>query len=200
MWWTFRISFVLFIAWAIFMVSPFVALYDLAKAVQSRDVARIRERVNFPAVRVAVSRQVVGDYLHTPEGRAKLGGLDGRVATTAGAAAVNPVVEQLITADALIDLLDQGWPQGAVIAEGGQAAVAASLDFGNVRNAVALFFASESNGFRSVVIPVPPTGPKDNQFRLTMRLSGTTWRLTGIELPRGVREQLIARVSKRPPR
>lgn len=195
--WTVRIFFLLFLAWAIFMVSPFVALYDLAKAVERRDVSRIEERVNFPAVRVAVSRQVVGDYLHTPEGRAKLGDLDGRVATTAGAAAVNPVVEQLITAEALVDLLDDGWPQQVAAPAGGQASGKLPLEFGTVRDAVMLFFGSESNGFRSVAIPFPPEEAKDRQFRLTMRLSGTTWRLTGIELPRALREELIARVQKK---
>ena len=35
--WTLRISFLLLLAWAIFLVSPFVALYDLSKAVQAKD-------------------------------------------------------------------------------------------------------------------------------------------------------------------
>ena len=105
-----------------------------------------------------ISRQVVGDYLHTPEGRAKIGDLDGRVAANAGAAVVNPVVEQLITAEALIDLLDDGWPQRSRRAEGARRGRGlARIRLG--AEAVGMFFASESNGFRSVTIPVPPAVP-----------------------------------------
>jgi hypothetical protein len=195
--WTFRICFALFIAWVIFLLSPFAALYDLAQAVEKRDISRVKERVNFPALRVSVSRQVVGDYLHTPEGRAKVGNVDGRLATNAGAAAVNPMVEELITPEALIDLLDDGWPQRIASSAGAQANVPVSLEFGSVREALKLFFASESNGFRSVIIPFPVDAPADRQFRVTMRLSGTTWRLTGIDLPRALREDLIGRVRKK---
>jgi hypothetical protein len=195
--WTFRIFFLLFIAWAIFMVSPFAALYDLAKAVENRDVTRINERVNFPALRVSISRQVLGDYLHTPEGRAKVGDVDGKVAANVGAAVLNPVVEQLITAEALIDLLDDGWPQLVAARRGTQAPSRFALEFGSLSDAAKTFFASESNGFRSITIPFPADGPVDRQFRVTMRLSGTTWRMTGIDLPRALREDLIKRVQNK---
>ena len=195
--WTFRIFFVMFIAWAIFMVSPFAALYDLAKAVQRRDATRIKERVNFPALRVSISRQIVGDYLHTPEGRAQIGDLDGRVATNAGAAVVNQIVEQLVTAEALIDLLDDGWPQRVAAPGASQATIPVSLEFGSIQETVKTFFASESNGFRSLTIPFPVDAAVDRQFRVTMRLSGTTWRLTGIELPKALREELISQVRKK---
>jgi hypothetical protein len=195
--WTFRIFFALLVALAIFMLSPFAALYDLARAVENRDAARIRERVNFPALRVSISRQVIGDFLHTPEGRAQIGDLDGRLATNAGAALVNPIVEQLITAEALIDLLDDGWPQRVAAPGGTQASIPVALEIGSVSEAIKTFFASESNGFRSVTIPYPVDAPVTRQFRVTMRLSGTTWRLTGIDLPKVLRDELISRVRKK---
>ena len=65
--WTLRISFLLFLAWAIFMVSPFVALYDLSKAIEARDMDRITERVNFNALRVSLARQILGEYLKTQD-------------------------------------------------------------------------------------------------------------------------------------
>jgi hypothetical protein len=193
--WTFRFFYLLFIAWVIFMVSPFAALYDLAHAVEGRDVARIKERVNFPALRISISRQVVGDYLHTPEGRAKIGDLDGKLATNAGSAVLNPLIEQFITAEALIDLLDDGWPQKVAARSGGQAPI--SLRFSSLSEAFKTYFASESNGFRSITIPIPVDSTVDRQFRITMRLSGTTWRLTGIELPKAVREEMIKRVQNK---
>ncbi|MDP8918965.1 MAG: DUF2939 domain-containing protein, partial [Pseudomonadota bacterium] len=102
--WTLRISFLLLLAWAIFMVSPFVALYDLSKAVEAKDVARITERVNFNALRVSLARQILGEYLKTQD----LGGLDQQAATQVGTATLNPVLEELITPQAVIDMLDDG--------------------------------------------------------------------------------------------
>ena len=45
--------------------------------------------------------------------------------------------------------------------------------------------------------PVPGGCRVDRQFRVTMRLSGTTWRLTGIDLPKALREELISQVRKK---
>src|SRR3712207_491267 len=102
--WTFRISFLLFLAWAIFMVSPFVALYDLSKAVAAKDLDRITERVNFNALRVSLARQILGEYLKTQD----LDGLGQQAAAQAGTAVLNPVLEQLITPQAVIHLLVAG--------------------------------------------------------------------------------------------
>ena len=185
--WTLRISFLLLLAWAIFMVSPFVALYDLSKAVEARDLARITERVNFNALRVSLARQILGEYLKTQD----LGGLDQQAASQAGAATLNPVLEELITPQAVIDLLDDGQIAGA----GGVPASPIRLDLGSIENVWRTFIASESQGFRAITIPLPVDAQKDSQFRVTMRLRGTTWRLTGIDLPAPLREELIKRAA-----
>src|SRR5690242_17653348 len=115
--WTLRISFLLLLAWAIFMVSPFVALYDLSRAVEAKDMDRIVERVNFSALRASLARQILGQFLKTQD----LGGLDPQTAAQAGTATLNPVLEELITPQALMDLLDDGRLQqyeGAAIGNG----------------------------------------------------------------------------------
>ena len=187
--WTLRISFLLFLAWAIFMVSPFVALYDLSKAVEARDLARISERVNFNALRHSLTRQIVGSYLDQKD----LQGLDRDLAEDAGVAVFNPIVEQLATPEALVDLLEDGWPQRVAGGNGPTSPV--RLDLNSFAEAWRIFIASESQGFRSVTVPVPVSETRDNQFRLTMRLRGTTWRLSGVELPRTLREDLMKRAS-----
>jgi len=190
--WTLRISFLLFLAWAIFMVSPFVALYDLSKAVEAKDLDRITERVNFNALRTSLARQILGEYLKTQD----LGGLDRQAAAQAGTATLNPVLEELITPQALIDLLDDGRLQ-----QSGEAAVAGrmfaplSFDAASLDKAWRTFILSETQGFRSITIPVPVDEPKDQQFRITLRLSSTTWRLTGIELPTALKKDLTKRAA-----
>jgi len=184
--WTLRISFLLLLALTIFVVSPFVALYDLSKAVEARDVGRIAERVNFNALRVSLARQILGDYLKTQD----LGGLDPEVAARAGTAALNPVLEELVTPQAVIDLLEDGELQEA--SSGGTAIGFRPSSLGT---AWRTFIASESQGFRSISIPLPVDEPRDRQFRITLRLSGTTWRLTGIELPEPLRKELARRAT-----
>lgn len=188
--WTIRISFLLFLAWAIFMVSPFVALYDLSKAVEAKDIDRITERVNFNALRNSLSRQILGEYMKDQD----LEGAERDLATEAGAAILNPVVEQLVTPQALIDLLEDGWPEKAAGNTNGTA-LPLRFDMGSLKQAWRTFIFSESQGFRSVTIPIPVGEAKEKQFKITMRLKGTTWRLSGIELPAPLREELIKQAA-----
>ena len=189
--WTLRISFFLFLAWLVFLASPFVALYDLSRAVEAKDLARIGERVNFNALRVSLSRQILGAFV---DGR-DLGDLDRQFAIGAGAAILNPVVVELATPEALVDLLEDGWPQQVAGGGNGEASPL-RVDGASFGLAWRTYIASESLGFRSITIPLPATEPKEKQFRVTMRLRGTTWRLTGIELPQSLRDVLIKRVSQ----
>lgn len=170
------------------MVSPFVALYDLSKAVEAKDLARIEARVNFNALRVSLTRQLLGDYLEQKD----LGGLNRQLVADAGAAALNPVVENLVTPQALVDLLEDGWPQQAA-GSGNGSLSPVRLDLGSLREAWRVFISSESQGFRSITIPLPADASTENQFRIVMRLRGTTWRLSGLELPDALRENLTKR-------
>lgn len=187
--WTFRISFLLLLGWAIFVVSPFVALYDLSKAVQARDVARITERVNFNALRVSLARQILGEYLKNQD----MSKRDRQLAAQAGATVLNPVLEGLLTPQALIDLLEDGQLQQ--IQSEGIGGQAIGFDPGSLQQAWRIFILSESQGFRAITIPLTPDEPRDRQFRVTLRLSGTTWRLTGIDLPASIQKELRKRAS-----
>jgi Protein of unknown function (DUF2939) len=187
--WTFRISFLLLLGWAIFMVSPFVALYDLSKAVQARDVARLTERINFNALRVSLARQILGEYLKTQD----ISERDRQLAAQAGAAALNPVLEGLLTPQAVIDLLEDGQLQQ--LQQEGTGGAAIRFDPGSLRQAWQIFILSESQGFRAITIPLTPDEPRDQQFRVTLRLSGATWRMTGIDLPASLQKELRRRAA-----
>jgi hypothetical protein len=190
--WTLRISFLLFLAWAIFMVSPFVALYDMSKAIEARDMDRITERVNFNALRVSLARQILGEYLKTQD----LDGLGQQAATQAGTAVLNPVLEELITPQAVIDLLDDGQLQQATGTQGRNGSFfPLGFDAASLGKAWRTFIMSETQGFRAITIPLPADEPRDKQFKITLRLRGTTWRLTGIDLPEPLKDELIKRAA-----
>jgi hypothetical protein len=190
--WTLRISFLLFLAWAIFMVSPFVALYDMSRAIEARDMDRITERVNFNALRVSLARQILGEYLKTQD----LNGLGQQAAAQAGTAVLNPVLEELITPQAVMDLLDDGQLQQATGTQGRNGSFfPLGFDAASLGKAWRTFIMSETQGFRAITIPLPADEPKDKQFKITLRLRGTTWRLTGIDLPEPLKEELIKRAA-----
>ena len=196
--WTIRITILLFLAWLAFLVSPFWSLYNLARAVEARDIQEITERVNFRALRISLTRQLVGEYLNSPGGKQESGGIDRPMAMNAGSALLNPVVEQLVTPEAVLDLLEDGWPQQAVTGNRPPPpqVTPVKLDVGSLGQAWRLFISSETQGFRSITIPYPDDAPKDRQFRVTLRLSGLTWRLTGVELPRVLSRELSRRASR----
>jgi hypothetical protein len=56
--------------------------------------------------------------------------------------------------------------------------------------------ASETRGFRKIYMPIPPDRPKAERFTLYWRLSGTTWRLTGVDLPASLQQRLIRELPR----
>lgn len=193
--WTLRIGLLGLLAWAAFMVSPFVALYRLGRAVEAQDVAAIAERVNFPALRISLSKQIAGEYLRNVGRGHELDSLDRNVAAGAGATFAEPLVAQLVTPEAVAGLLGGRLPRG-IAAAGPSFAGARLIDVESLGRMSRIFVASQSRGFRNIFIPLPDGKPKAEQVRLHLRLTGTSWRVFGVELP----EDLVRALVKQLPR
>ena len=203
--WLFRSLVVLALAWVVFMLSPYVAFYKLAKAVQAKDVAAITERVNFSAVRLSLSRQIASAYAKATGGGKQESSPVGQVAVSAGTAAVDTLIAPYMTPEAIIDLLTRGAPDAAPKGVP-DAAAPSSLGGGlqpfelSLDRFKELFFASESRGFRGFAVAWPPGQPPEERFRLIFRLTGPsrgfTWRLVGLELPARLRDRLVQQFVK----
>jgi hypothetical protein len=195
--WIIRTGLVLFVAWIAFLGSPFYALHSLARSVEARDAAAIAERVNFRALRLSLTKQIVDAYL-VANGRANEIGANNRsLASAAGATLADPLVRDLLTPEALIDLLDDGWPQR----KGGPvppdlAGARFAVDWTSLETAGRLFMASETRGFRKISMPIPPERAKEERFTLHWRLSGGTWRLMGVDLPVALQQRLIRELPR----
>jgi Protein of unknown function (DUF2939) len=192
--WTLRFTILFFLAWAIFVVSPFLALYRMAKAVEARDLAAIEERVNFRAVRLSLSKQIVGEYLRLTSRGAQLEGVNRNLATSAGATLADPIVAQIASPEALLGWLDGRPP--APLARSGAARAGLQADSSGLSAALRSFVLSENRGFRTVIVPVPGDRPRAEQFRLQLRLVGTTWRLIGVELPKSLVDVLVRQLPR----
>ncbi len=191
--WPLRLGFLCLALWAIFMASPFYALYRLGRAVEAQDGAAIEARVDFGALRHHLTRQVVAEYLRSIGRAAELNGFSGSAAAGAGASIAEPLVARFVTPEALAHLM-----RGTLPAQDGEAALPAGgrLDLADLRQAWRVVLQSESRGFTNVFVPVPPERAAAEQYRLHLRLKGFTWRLKGVELPAGVVRDLAARLPR----
>ena len=193
--WTIRIGLLVVVLWAAFMASPFVALYRLGNAIQARDIAAVRERVNFGALRLSLSKQIVSEYLRAVGRGRELDSFDRNLATSAGVTIADPLIAQLVTPEAVAGLLEGRLP-ATIAAAAPNVPTGLSIRFSSLAEAARVYFASQSRGFRNVFIPLPNGRPKTEQARLHMRLSGTTWRLIGVELPQELVRALVQQLPR----
>jgi hypothetical protein len=190
--WTIRICLLAGLAWAIFMVSPFVALYSLGRAVETRDLALLQARVNLRAVRLSLAKQVLSEHLRLHGRTKELEWLGRGTAANAAATIADPLLAELVTPEGLISVFEgRLGPAGTAAIPGGL-----EISLHSFMQAWRTFIASESRGFAAIVIPVLIERPKEEQYRLHMRLSGTTWQLHGIELPIALVRDLAQRLPR----
>ena len=198
--WTLRIVAAVAVALALFVLTPFVAVYRLSRAVEARDVAALQERVNFRAVSVSLSRQLVAAYLDAREGGSGSrdpGPASRDLAIRAGVALADPVVSQLVTPEVFAQLLARGWPESVAEGPGPSGPQALGLRLGSWPEILKIMGTAETHGFRRVLVSYPPSEPQDRQFRLHLRLRGLTWRVVAIDLPDELRRRLAAEIRRR---
>ncbi len=193
--------FALFLAWAAFLVSPFVALHSFARSIEAKDVAAIHERVDFPRLRASLARQIAGGYLKAKAARQDDGPF-GQITMGAGASVVEPLIEPYATPEALIAIFGRGLP--AIDAPGaptsGNERALLSSDASPDR-LLELFWAVERRGFSRFALALPLQAAPAERFQAVFRLSGIaeglTWQLVALELPDAVRNRLAAEFAKR---
>jgi DUF2939 family protein len=195
--WTLRAGTVIAVLWLGYVAWPLWAVHDLAEALQRRDAVALEERVNFPAVRRSLTEQVVTSYLQLSGKDARLSQI-GRATTLAVVGSIaDPIVAQLISADALVELLQHGWPASLLPdrAEAFPVPGTGLLGAGSARSLWRLFLHSE-HGLRSCEFPLPLGAQPSQQFRLQFRLTQWTWKLSAVTLPEELRLRLAQEVVK----
>ena len=175
---------VLFVAWSAW---PFFGLYALARAVQSGDVAKIEERVNYPALGRSLSGQILATY-------ARLTNLPldrGLVGTLASAIA-DPLVAKIVSRLAIAQFLQNGWPAPVL---GESPPNIPTPNWNSLGDAWKLY-ANAQYGLRDFSLRIPVAEPRARQYRVTLTLEGLTWKLTGFELPDELADRLARELIK----
>ena len=210
--WTIRIGAALTLLWVAYAVSPYIAAYRLAAAVQARDVEAIRARVDFRAVRLSLAKQILAIHL-TTTGDGGTSEAAARQLATAAVEIAEPLMAQLLSPEVLLDLLDDDWPQsivaekpadapapgGAAPASGAPQPVRANrIGLGSPQLTWRdLLTMVDTRGFRKFYLTLPGALGPESRVRLYFRFGPWFWRLYGVELPNALVQRLADELRKR---
>ena len=181
-----RVLAVLVLVWIGYLAWPIYDLFVLIRAVDSRDVGAVTNGVYFDEVRMSLTNQVVDSYLH--HAGIQLGPLRRNMAA---AALANPVVERLISAEAVSQLLTAGWPTPLLPAPPGTIGITTDT-IGTIWQV----FANSEYGFGRFEVAAPAVLPRQQRFRLQFRLLQWRWRLVGIIVPEHIVNLLADELAK----
>lgn len=173
---------------AAYSVWPFIALFKLVEAVRERNLAGVTARVDVAALSRSLSQQVMQGYAHAAG--APSSPLAQQLVISLGAGLADPLVQKMVTPEAVADLVQVGWPVAVL---GHKPADLPGIGYAG--DAWQLYLNAEY-GFDEFRLWLPVDKPLAEQYRLTMRRSGVTWRLAGIVLPEPVRERLGQEIVK----
>lgn len=166
---------------------PFYGLHRLASAVDARDVAALQQLIDFRALRLSLARQISTTYL-TMTGK---GAQFGAAAAGVGSAIADALIGELVTPEALADLLSKG--SAGPLAPASDAVPVA----GSALNNVWKTWLNSDYGLGSFSVRLPPDSPSTQQFQLDLRLSDWSWKLAGVQVPEELRLRLAQEWLKR---
>ena len=171
----------------LYLASPLIALYDIASAVETKDAAAITERIDFPALKRSLTKQIVEEYFALTGTKPLLRSLGKRFAVSVA----DPIVARLMTVRALLDLLGKG--------DAGKNANVpverAPFTSGSLTSLWQVWLDSDYLG-RNFFVYLPPKKSREEQFRVNLRLTGWHWRMVGLDLPEDLKEHLAKELIK----
>ncbi len=194
-WWAIPLAVAL--GWLVFTLTPLWTLYQLSRAVAERDAAAVERHVDLRTLRLSMTRQLTDALRAAPDGDSP----ERRSIADAAAVLAMPMAEALITPRVIADLLDDGSPQSLDLPDLGRDERSSSgrgLRIDDLGRVLEFYAHCEMRGFRTVVVPVPPDRPREEQFRIRMRFRDWSWHVSEIELNPRMRERIAAAVRRMP--
>ncbi len=168
---------------------PLYDLFVLVRAIETRDVDTVVRHVYFDQVRISLTNQIVAAYVRrtgmqiSPLARSMAG---------AALGIADPIVNKLISPEALSDLLAVGWPL-PVLPDPPPGTV------GITRSTIGTIwqiFGNSEYGLGRFEVAAPAVLPPQQRFRLTFRLLQWRWRLVAVTLPENIQNLLADELIK----
>jgi DUF2939 family protein len=177
------------LVWIGYTAWPLYELTMLVKAIDTRDLSTVVQHINFDRVRVSLTEQMVTAYFRRSGIKP---GIFAEQAVAAGASVLSPVVNKLVSPEALSDLLAVGWP---VAVAGNPPPGSVGINRETLGTAWQIFGASHY-GLGRFEVSAPMQVPPENRFRLTFQLLRWRWQLSGIILPEAIQNLLADELIK----
>jgi hypothetical protein len=175
--------------WIGYTVWPLYELTVLVSAIDARDLSTVVRRINFDRVRVSLTEQMVTAYF-------RRSGIKpspfAQQAVAAGASVLSPVVNKLVSPEALSEFLAVGWP---VAIAGNPPAGSVGINRETLGTAWQIFGASHY-GVGRFEVSAPIELPPANRFLLRFQLLAWRWQLTGVLLPEPIQNLLADELIK----
>jgi hypothetical protein len=168
---------------------PLYDLFVLVRAIETRDVDTVVRHVYFDQVRISLTNQIVAAYVRrtgmqiSPLARSMAG---------AALGIADPIVNKLISPEALSELLAIGWPV-PVLPDPPPGTV------GITRSTIGTIwqiFGNSEYGLGRFEVAAPAVLPPQQRFRLTFRLLQWRWRLVAVILPENIQNLLADELIK----
>jgi hypothetical protein len=172
----------LLMLWGGYVASPYWALWDLADALDRRDVPRLLERVNVRAVRFSLSKQVAAEGLTWSGQSLALSDAERQAAAGTIAATADPLAATLVTGTA--SPVCSPAPSRRLrprAAAPSQARLGERSTSSQLRDGVD--FGTCMSRYRR--------SGRGARIRLQFRLSRLTWRLVSVDLPPADRRAML---------
>ena len=180
---------ILVLVWIGYTAWPLYDLLVLVHAMENRDVGTVTRHVYFDAVRVSLTQQVVAAYVR----RTKINISPFAQSMAAGAFGIaNPIVQKLISPEALSELLGMGWP----VTVGSDPPPGTAGITERTIGTIWQLFKNSEYGFARFEVAAPSVLPRQQRFRLTFRLLQWRWHLVAVTLPENIQNLLGDELAK----
>jgi Protein of unknown function (DUF2939). len=176
------------LVWIGYIVWPLYELSVLVHAIETRDMATVTRHVYFDAVRKSITSQIVTAYARRTG--AHISPLAQSMVVALGIA--DPVVNKLISPEALSELFAVGWPV-AVAPDPPPGTVGISA---STVGSIWQIFGDSEYGIGRFEVTMPGSLPLRQRFHLTFQLLQWRWQLVGVILPDNIQHLLADELGK----
>jgi hypothetical protein len=190
-----RASIVLVILVAAYLGWALVGVAQLASAASRGDAEAVMQRVDLPALRRSLGTQIARAYLEQNPQFKKLLSLEQKFVGSVGGGAADMLLRAVLTPDNIAALLNKGrigLPDGAP--DAGTLWRMPSLGDAFGASPLQVLKNSRFDGPLSFVVNLDSPG---GRYGVHLHLSGTTWRLSGLDVPDEVSAQLAREIAER---
>lgn len=90
---------------ALYIASPFLAIYDLKKALESGDAGNLQERIDFPEIRLSIKEQIKASFMEGLAQDEQSNALATGLALAFGPALIDGLVDSIVTPSGISNLI-----------------------------------------------------------------------------------------------